>query len=326
LASGSGRPKAVRKVTGVSYQRFMTKKVPCTVGIFAHNEEANIAHLLEIMLAQELETVVVREIIVVSSGSTDQTDQIVAGFAKKDERIRLLVQAERLGKASAINLFLKHQTERVLVICSADLLPEPDALEKLVAPFADEEVGMTSSRPVPVNDPDQFMGFAAHLLWDLHHEINLRGGFKAGEMIAFIKIFERIPYQTSVDEASIEPVIRGQGYKVRYVPEAIVYNKGPETVEDFLRQRRRIYSGHLDIKVLLGYSVSTMSGMTVLKTLLGKLNWRPKQFLWTWSVVGLEVYGRFLGWRDFKNRRDHVVWEIASSTKELNVNRGTQKQ
>lgn len=296
------------------------------MGIFAHNEEANIAQLLEIMLAQDLDTVEVGEIIVVSSGSTDQTDEIVGQFAQKDGRIRLLVEPERLGKASAINLFLKHQTERVLVICSADLLPQQDAIEKLVSPFADPEVGMTSSRPVPVNDPGHFMGFAAHLLWNLHHEINMRGGFKAGEMIAFIKIFERIPYHTSVDEASIEPVIRGQGYKVRYVPEAIVYNKGPETVEDFLRQRRRIYSGHLDIKVLLGYSVSTMSGLTVLKTLLGKLDWRPKQFLWTWLVVGLEVYGRFLGWRDFKNRRDHVVWEIASSTKELNVNRGTQKQ
>lgn len=304
----------------------MNTKVPCTVGIFAHNEEANIAQLLEIMLNQELETVEIREIIVVSSGSTDQTDRIVERFGQRDARIRLLVQTERLGKASAINLFLKHQTERVLVICSADLQPRPDAVEKLVAPFADPEVGMTSSRPVPVNDLDCFMGFTAHLLWDLHHEINMSGGFKAGEMIAFIKIFERIPYQTSVDEASIEPVIRGQGYKVRYVPDAIVYNKGPETVEDFLRQRRRIYSGHLDIKVLLGYSVSTMSGKSVMKTLLRQLDWRPKQFAWTWLVVALEAYGRFLGWRDYRNRRDHVVWEIASSTKELNVNRGTQNQ
>ncbi|MGD2079373.1 MAG: glycosyltransferase [Chloroflexota bacterium] len=304
----------------------MRTTVPCTVGIFAHNEEANIAQLLEIMMEQELEIVEIREIIVVSSGSTDQTDSIVAAYAEKDRRIRLLLQDERQGKASAINLFLKHQTERVLVICSADLQPELNAVEKLVAPFAEPEVGMTSSRPVPVNDPDKFMGFAAYLLWDLHHEINMRGGFKAGEMIAFIKIFERIPYQTSVDEASIEPVIRGQGYQVRYVPDAIVYNKGPETVDDFLRQRRRIYSGHLDIKVLLGYSVSTMSSWLVLRTLLRELDWRPRQFVWTWMVVGLEVYGRYLGWRDFKNRRDHVVWEIASSTKELNVNRGTQNQ
>ena len=292
-------------------------QVPCTVGIFAHNEESNIGKLLQIMLDQQLDTVIISEMIVVSSGSTDATEEIVREFAARDGRIRLLVQPEREGKASAINLFLKHQTERVLVICSADLQPQPDAIEKLVAPFADPEMGMTSSRPVPVNDPDTFMGFAAHLLWGLHHEINLRGGFKAGEMIAFIKIFERIPYNTSVDEASIEPVIRGQGYKVRYIPEAIVYNKGPDTVEDFLRQRRRIYSGHLDIQALLGYSVSTMSGGHILKVLLQTMDWRPRSFVWTWLVVALEVYGRFLGRRDYKNRRDHTVWEIAATTKEL---------
>ncbi len=294
--------------------------VPCTVGIFAHNEEANIGPLLQIMLDQQLEIVEIREIIVVSSGSTDLTDEIVRDYKKLDPRISLLVEPERQGKASAINLFLQHQTERVLVVCSADLQPQLDTVEKLVARFADPEVGMASCRPVPVNDPDTFMGFAAHFLWNLHHEINVNGGFKSGEMIAFIKIFERIPYRTSVDEASIEPVVRGQGYKVSYVPDAIVLNKGPENVEDFLRQRRRIYSGHLDIQELLGYSVSTMSGGRIFKTVLRNLDWRPKQFTWTWMVVVLEVYGRYLGWRDYKTRRDHTVWEIAKSTKELNVN------
>lgn len=292
-------------------------KVLCTVGIFAHNEEANIGSLLLNMREQRLQTVEIREIIVVSSGSTDHTDEIVHKYAAQDPRVKLLVQEQREGKASAINLFLRQMTERVLVICSADLQPQPDTIEKLLAPFADPEMGMTSSRPVPVNDPNTFMGFAAHLLWGLHHEINASGGFKAGEMIAFIKIFERIPYKTSVDEASIEPVIRGQGYKVRYIADALVLNKGPETVADFLRQRRRIYSGHLDIKQLLGYSVSTMSGGHVLKMLLRHMDWRPKQFVWTWGVVLLEVYGRYLGWRDFKNRKDHTVWEIATTTKEL---------
>jgi cellulose synthase/poly-beta-1,6-N-acetylglucosamine synthase-like glycosyltransferase len=301
----------------------MSDKVSCSLGIFAHNEESNIGELLRLMLEQKLDSVEIREIFVVSSGSTDQTDGIVREYMRIDPRIRLLLQENREGKASAINLFLKHQKERVLVICSADLQPQPDTIEKLVSPFSDPEMGMTSCRPVPVNDPDTFMGFAAHMLWNLHHEINISGGFKAGEMIAFIKIFERIPYRTSVDEASIEPVIRGQGYKVQYVPDAIVFNKGSETVEDFLRQRRRIFSGHLDIKELLGYSVSTMSGSTILTALLRNMDWQPKYFVWTWTVVGLEAYGRYLGWRDFKNRRDHAVWDIAKSTKELNVTRET---
>jgi hypothetical protein len=160
------------------------------------------------------------------------------------------------------------------------------------------------------------MGFAAHLLWDLHHYMNLHG-FKAGEMIAFRRVFNRIPQHTAVDEACVEPLIRGQGYQVRYIPEAIVYNKGPETVSDFLRQRRRIYAGHLELQQALGYAVSTMSGFKVLSALVRNLDWRPKQFIWTWAVAALEVTGRVLGWLDFKRRREHTVWEIATTTKEL---------
>ncbi|MCP4416259.1 MAG: glycosyltransferase [Chloroflexi bacterium] len=299
-------------------------KVPITIGITAHNEEANIGRLLQIMRQQTLQVVEPREIIVIASGCTDRTEDVVREEMEKDNRIRLLVQEKREGKASAINLYLKHQTERVLMLCSADLQPELDAIEKLAAPFADPEVGMTSCRPVPVNDANTFMGFAAHMLWNLHHAINASGGFKAGEMIAFRKIFERIPYHTSVDEASIEPVIRGQGYKVEYIPDAIVYNKGPDTVDDFLRQRRRIYAGHLDVKELLGYTVSTMSGGVILKSLLQNLDWRPKQLLWTAVVAALEVYGRFLGKRDHKNRRNHTVWEIATTTKELSPSKKPQ--
>jgi biofilm PGA synthesis N-glycosyltransferase PgaC len=177
---------------------------------------------------------------------------------------------------------------------------------------------MTSSRPVPVNDRRRFMGFAAHLLWDLHHRINL-ASFKAGEMVACRKIFERIPYHTAVDEASMEPLIRGQGYRVEYVPNAIVYNKGPETVSDFLRQRRRIYAGHLAIRDSLGYSVSTMSARKIFVILLRHLDLHPRFFLWTWAIVGLEAYGRLLGLTDYRKRRDHRVWEIATTTKQLKV-------
>lgn len=292
--------------------------ITCSMGIMAYNEEANIGRLLEGVVSQRLKEVVLTEIVVVASGCTDNTEAIVLEWAKRDSRIRLISQEKRAGKAAAINDYLPKAQEKVLVLCSADLLPEPEAIERLVAPFADPEVGMTSSRPVPVNDPKQFMGYAAHMLWNLHHAINVKS-FKAGEMIAIRKIFERIPYHTAVDEASMEPVIRGQGYRAQYVPTAIVYNKGPETVADFLRQRRRIYAGHLAVRDTLGYNVSTMSPRKIFFTLLRNLDWRPRQFCWTWAVVGLEAYGRVLGLRDYKKRRNHAVWEMATTTKQLKM-------
>lgn len=290
--------------------------ITCSIGIMAHNEEGNIGRLLGALVSQHTAKVRLSEILVVASGCTDNTESIVRDWAARDRRIRLLLQAKREGKASAVNQFLSRAREKIVVLCSADLIPELDAIEQLLSPFVDPEVGMTTARPVPVNDPGTFMGFAAHMLWGLHHRLNLIG-FKAGEMIAFRKIFERIPYQTAVDEASVEPVIRGQGYRAVYVPTAMVHNKGPETLKDFLSQRRRIYAGHLAVRDTLGYSVSTMRGTKILELVLRDLDWQPRPFVWTWAVAALEVYGRVLGRRDYKLQRNHTVWEMAKTTKEL---------
>ncbi|MCP4360780.1 MAG: glycosyltransferase [Chloroflexi bacterium] len=294
----------------------------CSIGITAYNEEANIGRLLQRILDQQLDTVAITEIIVVASGCTDRTEEIVRDFTARDGRIQLLTQPQREGKASAMNLFIQEAAEDVLVLCSADLLPEITAVEQLIAPFSDPEMGMTGCHPVPVNDPATFMGFAVHMQWNLHHELNMQGSFKGGEMVGFRRVFVRIPYHTAVDEASVEPIVRGQGYKVHYCPDAIVANKGPETVDDFLRQRRRIYAGHMALEQLLGYKVSTMSGRKIIPLLFKNIDWRPKQFMLTWAVVALEVVGRTLGRRDYKTgAKNHTIWEIATTTKELDVTR-----
>lgn len=292
----------------------------CSLGITAYNEEANIGKLLQCILDQQLQHVTITEIIAVASGCTDRTEDIVRDFAARDGRVHLLVQEKREGKASAMNLFIREAQEDLLILCSADLLPALDTVEQLMLPFNDPEVGMTGCHPVPVNDPTTFMGFAVHLLWRLHHALNMAGSFKGGEMVGFRRLFTRIPYHTAVDEASIEPIVRGQGYRVQYCPDAVVANKGPETVADFLRQRRRIYAGHLDLQTCVGYQVSTMSGGKMIGLLLRNIEWRPRPFLWTWAVVGLEVYGRLLGHYDHKTgAKNHTIWEIATTTKEISA-------
>jgi len=290
-------------------------ELACSMGIMAHNEAANIGRLLEAVISQRLDKVALEEIIVVASGCTDGTESIVTKWMQRDARIRLVVQERREGKASAVNCFLSETHKQILLLCSADLIPAGDVVEQLVAPFADPEVKMTACRPMPVNDPRTFMGFAAHLLWNLHHEINLID-FKAGELIAFRKIVDHIPRDTAVDDASIEAIIRGDGHRVRYVGSAVTYNRGPDTIKDFLLQRRRIYAGHLALRDS-GYRVATLNAMKILPLMLRKLDWRPRAFIQTWAVVALEGYGRFLGRRDYKRRHDHSIWQIAKTTKRL---------
>ena len=241
--------------------------ISCCAAIMAYNEEANIGALLEALSRQRSKSVDIAEVIVVASGCTDRTKAIVRDYCRKDDRVRLLVQRSREGKSSAINLLLQNTSQEIVVLESADTLPRPDTIEALVSPFADPSVGMTGGRPVPANDPTSFMGFAAHLLWQLHHRISLYKP-KMGELVAFRRYFRQIPHRSAVDEASIEPLIKGQGLQLLYVPEAVVFNKGPETVGDFFKQRRRIFAGHLYVKDTLGYKVSTMNRLRILPLLL----------------------------------------------------------
>lgn len=287
----------------------------CSIGIMAYNEEANIGRLLQALQRQETCKCNIQEIIVLASGCTDNTEGIVREYSKQDPKIQLVVQPQREGKASAVNLFLRHSNADILILESADTVPEPMTIEHLIEPFADRDIGMTGGHPVPVNDPQTFMGFAVHLLWEMHHQIALRHP-KLGELTAFRRVFHRIPRYSAVDEANIEPLIVGQGYRLCYVPEAIVLNRGPETVADFMKQRRRIYAGHVRVRREQGYSVATMGSGGILLALARSLRWEWRFLLWTPAVVALEIIGRVLGWVDFRLRKqDHAVWQIAETTK-----------
>lgn len=288
-----------------------------SVGVMAYNEQGNIGRLLEALVGQKLSDVTISEIIVVSSGSTDRTDEIVGECARMHPRIRLIRQDKREGKASAINVFLKEAAADVFVLESGDTVPAPECVESLLAPFRDPAVGMTGARPVPVDDPDQFMGFVVHMLWRLHHMLALRSP-KLGEMVAFRSFVKAIPTESAVDEASIEAIVVEAGYVLRYVPEAIVYNKGASNVGDFLKQRRRIYAGHLWLSREQSYEVSTKNVGGILDVLFEDLEWRPRTVLWTLGGVILEFVGRLLGVIDFRVlKKNPYTWDVAESTKSL---------
>lgn len=291
-----------------------------SVGICAYNEEKNIGQLLKALQSQELQQVSIKEIFVVSSGSTDNTEAIVSSYAEKDGRIRLICQPERRGKASAINEFLRLASGELCLLISADVLPKKDAVEKMCLSFLDKTVGMAGGQVVPLNSQNNFMGFAGHMLWGMHHQIALKHP-KLGEMAVFRNVVKEIPEDTATDEAFIEAAITQKGFVLKYVPQAVVYNRAPETVSDFLRQRRRIYAGHLDLKKRLHYQTSTMSVLALLPIAFSHFGWRPLRNLWALGTIALEAYGRFLGWYDFRiKKKSHAVWEMVPTTKTVGKN------
>lgn len=295
----------------------MQKRLRVSVGIAAYNEESNIGRLLESFLTQQLKQVTISEIIVISSGSTDKTNAIVKKIASKNPWIKLICQKKRLGKASAVNILLSQAKEDILVLSSADIILKERTLEYLIAPLRKKAVGIVGSHPIPLNDKKTFFGFASHLQWSLHHAISLHSP-KMGECIAFRKIFKQIPILSAVDEANIESLIKGQGYKMVYASKAIVYNKGPEKLQDFILRRRHIYAGHMATKYEYSYEVSTSSGLTVLLLLLRNFSFSWRFLLFTPGVIMLEAYSRLLGFLDYKLKlRSHTVWQITQTTKKL---------
>lgn len=286
-----------------------------SVGIMAFNEEKNIGRLLKAILSQKLNQIKITKIVIVSDGSTDKTDKIVKKFAKKNKIVKLITRNKRKGKALAINQFIKVARSEILALESADTLPNKDCIEKLCLPLFKKNVGICASHPIPINKKDSLMGFTVNLLWSLHHRISLKSP-KFGELIAFKNIINKIP-DTAVDEEYIAMLIQKKGFLAKYVPNAIVFNKGPTTARDFLRQRRRIYCGHLELKKKSHYEVPTINNFNIFKTLITNLDIKSKHLIWTFGAVILEAYARLLGTTDFYTKKKHFVWEISKSTKRL---------
>lgn len=292
----------------------MKNKLNVSICIPAYNEEKNIDILLKKLLVQKTKTVVINNIIVVSSASTDNTDATVIQYAKQDPRVKLLIQKKREGKAAAINAFLKEIKDEIVVIQSADTIPTEDTIENLCSPFLkDPKLGMTGGAPHPVNDPNTLLGFIIHSWWWFHRNIP-----RFGEIIAYRNVLERISATTAVDEAFIQAKIIQLGYSVVHIDSAVVYNKGPEHVRDLIKQRRRVFNGHARLNAREHIKIDNMTKSS-LKLLLFKYKLKNiKQLIWFISGISIEMYARVLGYYDMKfQNKNPFIWDIARSTKQV---------
>lgn len=291
------------------------RSLSVSVGVMAYNEEDIIGECIDSLISQKPGTYKIEEIIVVSSGSTDSTNDIVREFSHKDSRVRLLVQPVRMGKASAINEFLRVARGDIAVLESADTVAEPDTVNELIKPFENPLTGMTGAHPLPINKNTGFVGFCVNKLWQLHHFIALDSP-KCGEMIAFRNIIPKIPRYTAVDEAAIEAILASEGYKIIYADKAIVHNKGPETIEDFIKQRRRIAAGHKHLMSAMRYRVATSNSCSILKYVFKYQKWTPGETVFMMFLLIIESYSRLLGMFDYYLKdKNPFMWDIATTTK-----------
>jgi len=290
-----------------------------SVCVCAYNEEKNIERALRSVFSQRTDGFEISEVIVISSGSTDGTDDVVVKLADEFPLLRLIRQETRVGKNSAVNEFLDSKKEGTISVLlnSDNILRDDLSLFHLISPFNNEKVGMTGGHPIPTNDKKDRMGFASHMIWTMHHHVAMKVP-KIGELVAFRDPGIRLPTTMQSDEDLIKMELEKNGYVSVYAPDAIVLNRGPETVEDFIKQRTRVNIGEEHMRKKFGYSVSTWNKKLLFRALLGSvkdLGFHPIKMTF---AIRLEMKARRAAKSHVSDdKEDMNVWSRVDSTKDV---------
>jgi cellulose synthase/poly-beta-1,6-N-acetylglucosamine synthase-like glycosyltransferase len=285
------------------------------IGICAFNEEHNIRFLLQNLLhEQDLPTDC--KIMVVCSGCTDCTLEVVREFQACDKRITPIVEKERRGKANALNIIFEDakKSAELLVLVNADAVPAPGSIINLISALETSDAGVVFAQPVPMEGSDGVCYRIVKVIWRLHHLISvLKSPKLSGELCAIRTVcLQPIPETIATDEPYIELLIRKQGYQIRYLQDAVVHIRCPTNISDLFRQRKRIWGGHMQLKNATGFVVSTSSFGNILQA-VSEL--KPNELFYAFLGGLLEVTAYFKAKLD--SRRDMVpfIWEPIKSTK-----------
>ncbi|MCG3204778.1 MAG: hypothetical protein KCHDKBKB_01495 [Elusimicrobia bacterium] len=225
--------------------------------ISAYNEESCIGATLENKLLLDY-PVGKKEIIVVSDGSTDRTEEIVRSFSSKG--VQLIVQTPRQGKTAALNEAVSHAKGDVLIFSDANSLYEPSALRKLVAHFSDPSVGYVTGKMVYVDEVGSLVGSGCsaymryeNMLRRLETKIGSVMGVDGG-----IDAVRKSLYKTMAPEMLPDFVLPlrviEQGYKV-------IYEEGAVLKEPALTQNRDEWKMRVRVSLRSFHALWTMRSL-----------------------------------------------------------------
>ena len=299
-----------------------------TIGICAYNEGKNISRLLENILRKQ-KLPALSEVIVVCSGCTDRTVEIAREYANKDSRIRVLVENQRRGKASAINQILAHAKSDAILFLSADTLPNQGCFQRLLSQLQLPNVGIVCGNPMPINGSNNLVDKLVQILWSFHShvfkQLNDAGLARHATEIFCIRkgIISRIPMETINDDAYIALMTKKRGWLIKYDEMSRVSICGPQTFEDYFNQRRRILHGHHQVKKLTGEAPQHLLYLLPLHPIRA-----VKLFLWLFKKHGLlsvlaftsiELFLNLISMVDSISRKANNIWQVSPSTKNVKV-------
>lgn len=187
------------------------------------------------------------EVLVASDGSSDRTVEVARGFDSPG--VRVLAFAERRGKASVVNDAVKAAQGKVVCLCDANVMFEPDALKRLVSWFADSSVGAVTG-DVRLASHESNFGEGESLYYRIERAIQL-GESRIGSVMCVDggmylvrkELFQPLPADTILDDFVTTMAVVRQGKRVVYEPTAVATENGTPKASQEFRRRVRVTAG-----------------------------------------------------------------------------------
>lgn len=216
---------------------------PVTLIISAYNEERvieeKVCNALDLDYPPEQ-----LEIMVISDGSTDRTDEIVRRYG--DRGVRLCRQEPQAGKSSNLTRFVPEAKGEIIVFSDANSMYDKQALKNLVRHFHDPKVGYTVGHQRYVSDQSSAVSISERSYWDF--EVALKQwesafGSVVGGDGAIYAIRAELFRPLAADDISdfVNPLqIVVQGYRGVFDREAFCLESVPSSYEAEFRRKIRI--------------------------------------------------------------------------------------
>jgi len=216
-----------------------------SVVIAAFNEEACIQQKLD-NIAQTVYPKEKTQIIIVSDGSTDRTNEILSGSSLAGLEVVLL--QERKGKPNALNVGIERATGEVLVLSDAATLFSPDAIAKMARHYGDAQVGAVCGS-LRFENTSESQGTEG-VYWKYETMLRLMEARWGATLTASGAIyslrrtcFRTLPEGTMIEDFLIPMAARTQGFKIVYDPEVIGTDQAASTVAGEFTRRVRLAVG-----------------------------------------------------------------------------------
>ena len=190
------------------------------------------------------------EVIVVSDGSTDKTNNILA--ACENSNLRTVILPNQCGKATALNRGVAEAKGEIIVFNDARQTIDSGALKNLVSNFADPTVGCVSGELIIGTDANSAFAEGVGLYWELEKKIRYWEGL-AGSMVGATGAFyavrrnllRPIPPETILDDVYIPFQVVRQGQRVVFEPRALAWdNLKPGPKHEFRRKVRTLIGNY----------------------------------------------------------------------------------